>query len=501
MRYASGNSYEGEWEFDQKCGFGAMIWKDVDEVYMGRWKDDLPHGFGEHIWGDNGTRPSFKKQMCNIYRGDWLAGERSGLGTFFYADGSQYTGEWVHNQKDGSGVYIKSDGSMHYGYYSQDRMLLTSAVPRESDAVTPQVRISIADVMERFFYKQWNDKAVLDATATIERLLLRYNSNLRTVTRRYIELANVRRKKDTLVPLQSGSKIDTIFHSQRNIHKRFFTATLREFWRFAREFSLIGPYLSCYDISIALQHLLQNRTAIARATQLDQEATAVRLAKEAEVAAQLALQQAAADAATAAAIAKKGKKKRALMKNASSGLDLASLSSSSSVASTSVASVAVQALMSSTTPAPASSTSSSTVLPSKKPTKSSISKTSTRGPVGPDSLLPALSHSPIPLKARYAAFVDNLYDESDTHPGPLIAFDPRNPLRDYEFVELYVRCAIESHVHASVIDGTFDGEDVDVADVVYKSLADQVVYQTICYTRNYAYLRVFSFDLIRFDCA
>lgn len=91
MRYISGNTYEGCWADDKKCGRGVMIWKDIDEVYSGDWYDDKPHGRGEHIWGDNGSK-SLTKQVCNIYRGEWACGLREGMGTFFYANGSQYTG-------------------------------------------------------------------------------------------------------------------------------------------------------------------------------------------------------------------------------------------------------------------------------------------------------------------------------------------------------------------------------------------------------------------------
>ena len=35
MIYPSGNSYEGMWLEDKKCGLGAMIWKSIDEVYTG----------------------------------------------------------------------------------------------------------------------------------------------------------------------------------------------------------------------------------------------------------------------------------------------------------------------------------------------------------------------------------------------------------------------------------------------------------------------------------
>lgn len=93
MKYATGNSYEGEWKAGKKCGRGVMVWREVDEVYTGDWANDLPHGYGEHIWGDGGSK-SLAKHTCNIYRGEWVEGLRHGYGTFFYANGSQYTGSF-----------------------------------------------------------------------------------------------------------------------------------------------------------------------------------------------------------------------------------------------------------------------------------------------------------------------------------------------------------------------------------------------------------------------
>lgn len=37
--------------------------------------------------------------------GEWKQGEREGMGTFYYADGSRYDGAWHHNLKSGEGTF------------------------------------------------------------------------------------------------------------------------------------------------------------------------------------------------------------------------------------------------------------------------------------------------------------------------------------------------------------------------------------------------------------
>jgi len=91
LTHSSGNNYEGYWHNDKKSGRGYMIWRDLDELYCGDWLNDLPHGNGEHIWGDSSSKLA-TRQLCNIYRGSFESGVRSGLGTFFYSNGSQYSG-------------------------------------------------------------------------------------------------------------------------------------------------------------------------------------------------------------------------------------------------------------------------------------------------------------------------------------------------------------------------------------------------------------------------
>lgn len=221
MRYPSGNTYEGEWSLDKKCGNGVMIWKDVDEIYLGNWADDQPHGYGEYIWADSAAKPSLKRCMCNMYRGNWTGGTRSGHGSFFYSDGSQYTGEWTDNQKDGSGVYCHADGRVHFGFYAADRMLLNDALPKETDAVTPQIKLHIEDVLTNAC--PGDVEYANYATKTIERLILRYNSTIRAVCKRYTDLSNSKRKCSVDAPPEDWSRLEKLKHTTRNIHKRFQT--------------------------------------------------------------------------------------------------------------------------------------------------------------------------------------------------------------------------------------------------------------------------------------
>ena len=82
-----------------------MVWRDRRERYEGHWAADRPHGHGEHVWwgvdsgdeGDAADEPPAggaglanraQRQMVNRYRGEWVDGERHGVGTFFYADGA-----------------------------------------------------------------------------------------------------------------------------------------------------------------------------------------------------------------------------------------------------------------------------------------------------------------------------------------------------------------------------------------------------------------------------
>ncbi|CAM9980133.1 unnamed protein product, partial [Ascophyllum nodosum] len=73
------------------------------------WKADKQRGYGEHVWiedrPNNSVAIDTQKQMCNVYKGQWLDGMRHDQGTFLYADGSRYVGYWLRNKKHGPAVF------------------------------------------------------------------------------------------------------------------------------------------------------------------------------------------------------------------------------------------------------------------------------------------------------------------------------------------------------------------------------------------------------------
>lgn len=285
MKYPSGNNYEGMWRNDLKHGNGVMTWRDVDELYTGSWFNGHPHGYGEHIWGDS-TAKTVKKQMCNLYRGNFNRGKREGLGTFFYMNGSQYTGQWVNDMKEGEGVFIHPDGKIYAGLFLANRMVPVndqqSVQPRATDDVNPQYSLNIDDVFQRFpvttdavdYNQSYEFKK-----KELERVLLKYNHCIKQAHKRYCEMTNRVRSKEVLalltaaqtntVGLNNHDKIVQTIRNARNFSKRLFCMNLGHMTRFLHESGLVDSTFTSYDVARCLRRMKSN-----------QETTAVTLLQE-----------------------------------------------------------------------------------------------------------------------------------------------------------------------------------------------------------------------------
>src|SRR5574344_1207557 len=73
----------------QRSGRGTFHYADGD-VYVGDWTNDIQNGKG-----------IYKFQNGDVYEGDYVQGERTGEGIFKYENGDRYTGHFLEGNKDG----------------------------------------------------------------------------------------------------------------------------------------------------------------------------------------------------------------------------------------------------------------------------------------------------------------------------------------------------------------------------------------------------------------
>lgn len=83
--------------------------------YSGEWLNDIPHGMGTHY-----------DLESNIYEGNWVNGQRSGLGKMSYASGCDndppdiYEGEWQADARHGRGTMTYAQNNVYEGYWKDD---------------------------------------------------------------------------------------------------------------------------------------------------------------------------------------------------------------------------------------------------------------------------------------------------------------------------------------------------------------------------------------------
>ncbi len=105
--FIGGSQYKGQWNADQKEGFGIQVNPD-NTKYEGEWGRNKYNGRGT-LWMKKG------KEYIRQYVGDWQDGKMEGQGIFYYEKGEIYRGEWLNGERCGNGRYEWSNGDIYNG--------------------------------------------------------------------------------------------------------------------------------------------------------------------------------------------------------------------------------------------------------------------------------------------------------------------------------------------------------------------------------------------------
>lgn len=98
--------YSGEWKEGKRHGFGVCDRGIFAGRYTGDWVEDKEHGTGTWTWPR--TKP------YSNFKGEFIAGCRTGKGVRTYSNGDIYDGQWVNGKRDGQGTYC----SLWVGVYT-----------------------------------------------------------------------------------------------------------------------------------------------------------------------------------------------------------------------------------------------------------------------------------------------------------------------------------------------------------------------------------------------
>jgi hypothetical protein len=129
VRYVNGESYEGGYHNDQRCGLGRYVYLNGD-IYEGSYWNDLRHGKGKYF-GYNGDifTGEFKndKRDCekgtlitssgDVYNGQWKNNVKHGKFKIRYSNGDSFLGDYRQDKKHGRGVYTYSNTETYTGEY------------------------------------------------------------------------------------------------------------------------------------------------------------------------------------------------------------------------------------------------------------------------------------------------------------------------------------------------------------------------------------------------
>jgi hypothetical protein len=135
MQWAmTGHIYDGDWQMGQKYGYGSIAYPNGDD-YVGYWRQDVKWGEGTYTWRKDGRKyegryvddkPEDENgrltwQSGTVFVGNFVQGQRTGLGTIEFLSGVKYVGNFVNGKYDGQGMCTFQDGCIYTGEWKQGK--------------------------------------------------------------------------------------------------------------------------------------------------------------------------------------------------------------------------------------------------------------------------------------------------------------------------------------------------------------------------------------------
>ena len=107
--YADGGSFDGEYLYGERNGYGVERHPTESETewgYSGNYSGGKENGYGEYTYPDGST-----------YKGNFKDGMRHGQGVYRFTGGDSYSGEFYNNVIHGVGSYFFSSGRVFSGEF------------------------------------------------------------------------------------------------------------------------------------------------------------------------------------------------------------------------------------------------------------------------------------------------------------------------------------------------------------------------------------------------
>lgn len=153
--------YEGDYVDGQKQGVGKITLPNGDK-YHGQWSAGKFHGDGTYFYANG-----------NIYSGAWVAGKKQGEGALVFGkDRSQLVGEWSDNQLH-KGQWVWKDSTSWHGNFKNNKPLGRGVFyfPNGNQQVGTYVEEGDPEDEEVELKLVWRAEATMKATVAASELL------------------------------------------------------------------------------------------------------------------------------------------------------------------------------------------------------------------------------------------------------------------------------------------------------------------------------------------